>query len=154
MPFQQAFLGESLVAKFALVQLLDKSLHYVDFPNFSSISLLMTLVHVRPQLLKRTKLPVTNRARVILARVVPLDVAHQCGVTAEHDRALGTLERFRTVDRPVEGEVFRRVEAGPAVTTGVALLGVMSAHVPCQQAGAAERSRTAIALVEGDLMRK
>lgn len=105
-PFQQALLGERLVAKLALVQLLDKPLHNVDLPNLPPIALLMALVHVRLQLLERAKLPVANRARVILARVVPLDVAHQRGVTAEHDRALGTLERFGGVDRPVEGEVF------------------------------------------------
>lgn len=102
MPFQQAFLGESLVAKLALVQFLDKPLHDVDLPYIPPTPLLVTLVHVRLQLLERAKLPVANRARVILARVVSLDVAHQRGVTAEHDRALGTLERFGAVDRPVE----------------------------------------------------
>lgn len=92
---------------------------------------LMTLVHVCPQLIHGSKLPIANGTGVLFGFLhVALDVSHQGRLPAKHHSTFGTFERLRwtIVGCPVL----------ILATAAFLLATVDTAYVASQQAGTAE----------------
>lgn len=107
----------------------------------------MALVDVDFQFVQRLKLAITHGTDVILADIVPLDVAHQSGMPTESDRTLGAFERIGTVDGgAMEGKVFRRIVGSIAVRALEFLDRLMQlTYVAGKEGFASENARTVVA---------